>query len=79
MVYNIQNHWVCGLFPLSGILDTRKHDVSETGFVFFLRRGGRYILCSRNIVFFSFLEYRTMDKVQKFSNFVTILLESAYK
>jgi hypothetical protein len=23
MVYNTQNHWVCGLFPLSGILITR--------------------------------------------------------
>jgi hypothetical protein len=33
MVYNSQNYWVFGLFPSSGILDTRKHDVSETGSV----------------------------------------------
>jgi hypothetical protein len=31
MVYHIQNYWVFGLFPSSGILGTRKHDVSETG------------------------------------------------
>jgi hypothetical protein len=31
-----------GLFPSSGILETRKHDVSETGSVSDLRwRGGR--------------------------------------
>jgi hypothetical protein len=33
MVYHNQNYWVYGLFPLSGILGTRKHDVSETGSV----------------------------------------------
>jgi hypothetical protein len=27
------NHWVSGLFPPFGILNTRKHDVSETGSV----------------------------------------------
>jgi hypothetical protein len=26
-----QNHWVFGLFPLSGFLENRKRDVSETG------------------------------------------------
>jgi hypothetical protein len=26
-----QNYWVFGLYPLSGILENRKHDVSETG------------------------------------------------
>jgi hypothetical protein len=31
MVYNTQNYWVFGLFLSSGILETRKHDVSETG------------------------------------------------
>jgi hypothetical protein len=31
MVYNTQNYWVFGLFASSGILETRKHDVSETG------------------------------------------------
>jgi hypothetical protein len=33
MVYNTQNYWVFGLCPSSGILETRKHDVSETGSV----------------------------------------------
>jgi hypothetical protein len=33
MVYNTQNYWVLGLFSLSGILENRKHDVSETGYV----------------------------------------------
>jgi hypothetical protein len=34
MVYNTQNYWIFGLFPSSGILETRKHDVSETGSFF---------------------------------------------
>jgi hypothetical protein len=29
----IQNYWVCGLYPSSGILETREHNVSETGFI----------------------------------------------
>jgi hypothetical protein len=33
MVYHIHNYWGFGLFPMSGILGTRKHDVSETGSV----------------------------------------------
>jgi hypothetical protein len=28
--YNTQNYWVFGLFPSSGILETRKHDISAT-------------------------------------------------
>jgi hypothetical protein len=28
-----ENYWVFGLFPSSGILETRKHDVSGTGSV----------------------------------------------
>jgi hypothetical protein len=39
MVYNTQNYRVFGLFPSSGILGTRKHDVSETGSVSVLRCG----------------------------------------
>jgi hypothetical protein len=31
MVYNTQNYWVFGLRPSSGILETRKHNVLETG------------------------------------------------
>jgi hypothetical protein len=37
MVYNTQNYWFFGLCPSSGILETRKHDVSETGSVSVLR------------------------------------------
>jgi hypothetical protein len=46
MVYNTQNYWVFGLFPSSGILGTRKHDVSETESVSVLRcgRGGRHLI-----------------------------------
>jgi hypothetical protein len=36
-----QDYMVFGLFPSSGILENRRHDVSETGFVSVLRwRGG---------------------------------------
>jgi hypothetical protein len=31
------DYWVSGLFPSSGILETRKHDISVTGFVSVLR------------------------------------------
>jgi hypothetical protein len=31
MVYNTQDYWVFWTFPSSGIVETRKHDVSETG------------------------------------------------
>jgi hypothetical protein len=40
MVYNTQNYWIFGLFPSSGILENRKHDVSETGSVSILRSRG---------------------------------------
>jgi hypothetical protein len=33
MEYNTQNYWVSGLRPSSGILNTRKYIVSETGSV----------------------------------------------
>jgi hypothetical protein len=39
-----QNDYVFGLFPSSGIIETRKHDVSETGSVSALRCGGRHLL-----------------------------------
>jgi hypothetical protein len=39
MVYNIQNHWVSGLCPLSGILKARQHNVLETRSVSFLKLG----------------------------------------
>jgi hypothetical protein len=31
VVYKALNHWVPGLCPKSGILNTRQHNVSETG------------------------------------------------
>jgi hypothetical protein len=31
VVYDTQNYWISGLCPLPGILNTRKHNVSETG------------------------------------------------
>jgi hypothetical protein len=39
-MYNTQNYRVHGLFPSSGILETIKHNVSETGSVSVLRIGG---------------------------------------
>jgi hypothetical protein len=35
--YNLEKYWVFGLFPSSGILENRKHDVSEIGSVSILR------------------------------------------
>jgi hypothetical protein len=47
MVYNTQDYCVFWTFPSSGILETRKHDVSETGSVSVLRwKGGRRQLLS---------------------------------
>jgi hypothetical protein len=40
-VFLTQNYWVFGLFTSSGILGTRKHDVSETGSVSVLWCVGR--------------------------------------
>jgi hypothetical protein len=40
MVYNTQNHWDFGLCLWPAILETRKHNVSETGSVSILRREG---------------------------------------
>jgi hypothetical protein len=84
MVYNTQNYWAFGLCPPSSITETRKHNVSETSSVSFLRWGGwqdtysvefpppfswgrKQIQFPKRCVFY-FLEYRTMDKVQKPSN-----------
>jgi hypothetical protein len=40
MVHNTQNYCVFGLCPSSGILETRKHNASETGSVSVLSWGG---------------------------------------
>jgi hypothetical protein len=37
MEYNTQNYWVSGLCLSCGIVNTRKHNVSETGSVSILR------------------------------------------
>jgi hypothetical protein len=37
MVYNTKNYWVTWLWPSSGILNTRKHSISETGTISILR------------------------------------------
>jgi hypothetical protein len=60
MVYHNQNYWGFGLSPSSGILGNRKHNVSETG-------GRKQIQFPKRRVF-CFLDYRTMEKVQKPSN-----------
>jgi hypothetical protein len=42
MVYNTQNHCFFLLCPSSGIIETRKHNVSETGSFFRSKmRGGK--------------------------------------
>jgi hypothetical protein len=33
MVCNTQNYWIFWTFPSSGILESKEHDVSETGSV----------------------------------------------
>jgi hypothetical protein len=40
MVYNTQNYWVFGLCPSSGILETRKHTVSESDLFLSSSEGG---------------------------------------
>jgi hypothetical protein len=49
MVYNTQNYWISGLCPSSGILNTRKHNVSEIGSVSVLRWGEGYSPSFRNV------------------------------
>jgi hypothetical protein len=39
-VYDTKDYWIFRLFPSSGILGTRKHDVSETGSVWSSGVGG---------------------------------------
>jgi hypothetical protein len=39
--YYSQNYWISGLCPSSGILKTKKHNVSETGSVSVLRGEGK--------------------------------------
>jgi hypothetical protein len=85
MVHNIQNQWDFGLCPSSGILETKKHNISETGSVSFLmlvlskgpKREGDFFrsledrnrTSFRNVVFYSYLELRTIVKVHKLSDF----------
>jgi hypothetical protein len=39
--FEVQKYWVFELRPWSGTLETRKHNVSETGSVSVLRLGGK--------------------------------------
>jgi hypothetical protein len=58
------------MYPSFGILKTREHDVSETGSVGVpLHMRKETNPASETLCFFWFLEYRTMDKVRKPSNF----------
>jgi hypothetical protein len=41
MVHNSQNYWVFGPCPSSGILETKKDNVSETGSVLSSGEGGK--------------------------------------
>jgi hypothetical protein len=41
MVDNTENYWAFGLCPSSDILETREHNVLETGSLSVLRRGGK--------------------------------------
>jgi hypothetical protein len=43
--YDSQNYWVLGLWPSSGNLKFREHNVPETGSVSVLRSRGRHLLC----------------------------------
>jgi hypothetical protein len=61
MVYETQNYWVSGLCPLSGILNTRKHNRWEN-------RKTPAPLGPLERANFLLLEFRTMDKIQKTSN-----------
>jgi hypothetical protein len=69
MVYNTQNSWVFGLCPSSGIqlltLALSKGPIT-VGVSPSPEGGNRSSF--RNVVFYSFLEYWMMEKVQKPSN-----------
>jgi hypothetical protein len=68
MVYNTQEYSFFFTFPSSGILEIRKHDVSETGSVSVLRcllppfTGGQKQFQFPKRRVFLYLEYRTMEK-----------------
>jgi hypothetical protein len=53
MVYNTQSYWVSGLCPSSGILNTRKLNVSKAGCLSILRLGERhnYFVSSVEVLF----------------------------
>jgi hypothetical protein len=73
MIHNIQNYWVSGLCPSSGILNTKNHNVSGTGSVSVIRCFPLFTWERKLIQFpkrwvFFYLEFRTMDKVKKASN-----------
>jgi hypothetical protein len=61
-----QNYWVFGPFPSPTILETRKHNVSETGCFFHPQVRGETPVPETSC--FYFLEYWAVDKVQRLSN-----------
>jgi hypothetical protein len=77
VVYNIQNHWVSGLCPiLVGPLESANELIEVSSF-----QGTQHGMClalpspenrirfhCQNVVSCSYLEFRTIDKVQKRSN-----------
>jgi hypothetical protein len=78
MVCNTQDYWVFGLCPSSGILRNLRTQRFGNWICFHLQVRGRHLLCwvlykeltsnrssIRNVVFSTFLECRTVDKVQK--------------
>jgi hypothetical protein len=58
-----QNHWLSALCPSSGIINTRKHNVSETGCFRPQTKGGRHLLC-----WVRWTGPWTMDEVEEPSN-----------
>jgi hypothetical protein len=76
----VHNYWDFGLFPLSGVLGTIKHDVFETASVSVLRCGGKTptqlgLLDRANLlhcVFCGWFVPRGYKRIreQKFSSFV---------
>jgi hypothetical protein len=67
MVYNTYSHWIFGLFPSSGVLENRKHDVSETGSVSvssvmrFLTHRDLY-----DVTYYSWISIRFQSRVFRF-------------
>jgi hypothetical protein len=72
----LQNDWVFGLFPSSGILGTRKHDISENWIFSVLRcRGDTYSLGSLRHSYPHSLELEPFEDVSSNSGVAELLLQ----